>query len=171
MAWQFPINLLVLCFRLACPLSIVHCPLSPLSSRVRSKLIKLQRKFIFSTDIKPPFLLDFYPETPLAIDCSNYQADCAESSSGKSPEKRKQPKRAVKVPKIKINSQEDNDNVPRKVLIYGGNKFYIDRKIDRKLIWKCTTSRFTKCSAELTTKLNGSQINATGSHDHANNME
>ena len=133
--------------------------------------MKLHWKFIFSTDIKPTFTLDLYPASPSTIDCSNYQDDCTESSSGKSPEKRKQPKRAAKVPKIKINSEKDNDNVPRKVLIYEGNKFYYDQKIDRKLIWKCTTSRFTNCSAQLTTKLNGSQINATGSHDHANNTE
>lgn len=147
---------------------VVHCPLS---LRARSKLIKLHRKFIFSTDIKPTFTLDFSPASPLSIDCSNYQLDCTESSSRKSSVKRKQPERAAKVPKIKINSEKDNDNVPRKIMIYEGNKFYYDREIDCKHIWRCTTSRFTKCSAQLTTKLNGNQIDATGSHDHANNME
>lgn len=88
------------------------------------------------------------------------------------PEKRKQPKRAAKGKKVKEQSKEKLlDSLPRKVLIHKGNKFYCDSQLERKLIWKCSTSRFTNCTAQLTTNLNCGKIVADGIHDHANNTE
>lgn len=79
------------------------------------------------------------------------------------PEKRKQPKRAAKTPKsgraskskrggsggrtketAKTPGKEGGgggDSLPRKIIIHKGNKFYCDSQADRKLIWKCSTSR------------------------------
>lgn len=105
------------------------------------------------------------------------------------PEKRKQPKRAAKTPKTgraskskrgsgggaketaKAPGKEGSDSLPRKIIIHKGNKFYCDSQSDRKLIWKCSTSRFTNCTAQLTTNLNCNKIIADGTHDHADNTE
>lgn len=108
------------------------------------------------------------------------------------PEKRKQPKRAAKTPKSGRASKSkrggrrtketasiapgkdggDKDGgLPRKILIHKGNKFYCDSQSDRKLTWKCSTSRFTNCTAQLTTNLNCNRITEAGTHDHADNTE
>lgn len=115
------------------------------------------------------------------------------------PEKRKQPKRAVKTTKSGRASKSrkggsgggrtkdtsskasgkdggsggggGGDSLPRKIIIHKGNKFYCDSQSDRKLIWKCSTSRFTNCTAQLTTNLNCNKIMADGAHDHADNTE
>lgn len=108
------------------------------------------------------------------IDCSNYQFDSRVNSSDEPSKKRKKPKRTAKTKNVKIVPEKECDNLKRKIMIYKGNKFYCDRKTDRKLIWKCSTSRFTNCTAELMTKLinrNDSQIIETGTHNHANNTE
>lgn len=117
---------------------------------------------------------DTLPTSSSFIDCSNYQFDSTENSSDEPSTKRKQPKRTAKKQNIKTVPEKECDNLKRKIMIYKGNKFYCDRQTDRKLIWKCSTSRFTNCTAELMTKLNdrnGSQIIETGIHDHANNTE
>lgn len=108
------------------------------------------------------------------------------------PEKRKQPRRAVKTTKTgraskskkgtgrtkdpskasgKDGGSGGGDSLPRKIIIHKGNKFYCDSQSDRKLIWKCSTSRFTNCTAQLTTNLNCNKIIAAGTHDHADNTE
>lgn len=106
------------------------------------------------------------------------------------PEKRKQPKRAAKTSKTGRASKskkggsggsraketvktpaKDGDSLPRKIIIHKGNKFYCDSQSDRKLIWKCSTSRFTNCTAQLTTNLLCNKIVAAGTHDHADNTE
>lgn len=104
------------------------------------------------------------------------------------PEKRKQPKRAAKTPKTgraskskrgagrtketaKTPGKDGGDSLPRKIIIHKGNKFYCDSQSDRKLIWKCSTSRFTNCTAQLTTNLNCNRIIEAGTHDHADNTE
>lgn len=156
---------------------------SPLLLRVQ-QLIKLHRMFIsfsFTTDLRP-FELNFdtLPTSPSIIDCSNYELNYEVNFVDESSNKRKQPKRTVKTRRTKTVPEKESDSLPRKILIYNDNKFYCDRKADRKLIWKCSTSRFTNCTAQLTTKyaaatattLNDSHIIAiTGTHDHANNTE
>lgn len=103
------------------------------------------------------------------------------------PEKRRQPRRAAKASKPSKSSKAKKsaaakqdttgktdktaDTLPRKVIIHKGNKFYCDSQSDRKLIWKCSTSRFTNCTAQLTTNLNCNKIVAEGVHDHANNCD
>lgn len=106
------------------------------------------------------------------------------------PEKRKQPKRAAKSPKTgraskskrssgtggrsskeMANKTPGGDSLPRKIITHKGNKFYCDSQSDRKLIWKCSTSRFTNCTAQLTTNLNSNRIIEAGTHDHADNTE
>lgn len=105
------------------------------------------------------------------------------------PEKRKQPKRAAKTTKsarskgkksrakdstaaaAAATKEKTGDNLPRKIIIHKGNKFYCDSQNERKLIWKCSTSRFTNCTAQLTTNLNCNKIVAAGTHDHADNTE
>lgn len=107
--------------------------------------------------VSPDFLLD------------SCEFDLSESA----PEKRKQPRRAAKVKKVpsKEKAPEKDGTLPRKVIIYDNNKFYCDSQRDRKLIWKCSTSRFTNCTAQLTTNLHCNKIVAAGTHDHANNTE
>lgn len=115
------------------------------------------------------------------IEFPNYESDDDDGDGmdlddHDSSNKRKQPKRAAKVGKVqsttKNQSQEHHhDSTSRKMMVYQGNKFYRDRKLHRKLIWKCCTSRFTNCTAQLTTTLNGKSVILDGSHDHANNCE
>lgn len=114
------------------------------------------------------------PTSSSLIDCSNYQFDSPENSSDEPSKKRKQSKRTVKTQKVKIVPDKEYDNLKRKIMIYKWNKYYCDRQIDSKLIWKCSTSRFTNCTAELMTELNDqirSDIIESGTHDHANNTE
>lgn len=148
-------------------------------------LFSFFRLFVSYLDIRP-FELNFdafltISSSPLEFpdfESDDNDAEIPDSDSSK----RKQPKRAVKagktsklskVGKVTKNQQptEEGDNTARKVMIYQGNKFYRDKKVNRRLIWKCSTSRFTNCSAQLTTTLNGKQVILKGSHDHANNTE
>lgn len=129
---------------------------------------------IYPIDIKP-FVLDFEALTASSLtpiielsDCDPFDKKPDKRSTSK---KREQPKRTAKQSDKLKTADKDSDALPRKMLIYKGNKFYCDSKLDRKLIWKCSTSRFTNCTAQLTTKLNCSQISFVGAHDHANNTE
>lgn len=118
-----------------------------------------------------PFVLDFEALTAIPLIEYGVPEPRNKRNTRKTPvQKRKQPKRSGKLQQPKNDPEKDGDNLPRKVMIYKGNKFYCDSKSDRKLIWKCSTSRFTNCTAQLTTKPNGT-IMLAGTHDHANNTE
>lgn len=137
-------------------------------------------------DIKP-FELNFdaiFTTSSSPIELPDYDNDNETGLQDYDSNKRKQPKRAAKVGKAKSSSQgpgqsqsqsqsqpDDGNNTSRKMMIYQGNKFYRDKKLNRRLIWKCCTSRFTNCTAQLSTKPNGKQVILEGSHDHANNTE
>lgn len=122
-----------------------------------------------------PFLLDFEALTASSltpiIELSDYEPIHKKPERRSTSKKREQPKRTAKLHDKPKPVDKDSDTLPRKMLIYKGNKFYCDNKSERKLIWKCSTSRFTNCTAQLTTKLNCSYIAFEGAHDHANNTE
>lgn len=142
----------------------------------------------FSIDISGdirPFELDFGSTVSMIVS-PDYLLDSSEFDfSEMVPEKRRQPRRAAKASKPTKSSKAKKsstkpestskdktaDTLPRKVIIHKGNKFYCDSQSDRKLIWKCSTSRFTNCTAQLTTNLNCNKIVAAGEHDHADNTE
>lgn len=135
-------------------------------------------------DIKP-FELDFGASVSMIVS-PDYLLDNSDFTlRDLIPEKRKQPRRAVKTTKSgraskskKARTKEtanapakEGDSLPRKIIIHKGNKFYCESQSERKLIWKCSTSRFTNCTAQLTTNLHCNKIVAAGTHDHADNTE
>lgn len=144
-------------------------------------------------DIRP-FELDFGSASVSMVVSPDYLLDNSDFTlRDLIPEKRRQPRRAVKTTKTgrtakskkgartrdtsanasggKDGGSGGGDSLPRKIIIHKGNKFYCDSQSDRKLIWKCSTSRFTNCTAQLTTNLNCNKIIAAGTHDHADNTE
>lgn len=133
--------------------------------------ISFERYLFYSIEMRP-FVLDFEALTATSLTPIIELSDCdSDKKPKRRSKKREQPKRTVKIRDKPKTTDKDSDILPRKMLIYKGNKFYCDSKSDRKLIWKCSTSRFTNCTAQLTTKLNCSQITLEGAHDHANNTE
>lgn len=58
-----------------------------------------------------------------------------------------------------------------KTMAYQGNRYFLHKENPRNNIWKCSTSRYTKCTAQLKIDINGENVRVTGLHDHANNIE
>lgn len=67
--------------------------------------------------------------------------------------------------------EKQKDTPVCRTLVYNGNKFYLYKKTNRKWHWRCSTSRFTNCTAELQTNPKGNEPLEIGAHDHANNTE
>lgn len=88
-----------------------------------------------------------------------------------SPKKRKRNGNKRKASSKTAAKEKQKDTPVCRTLVYNGNKFFLYKKTNRKWLWRCSTSRFTNCTAELNTNPKGNEPLEVGSHDHANNTE
>ena len=60
--------------------------------------------------------------------------------------------------------QEPSKNAP--LFIHDGDSYIIDRRTDKKILWKCEYSRKFKCRGRLHTDLNNILIKTVGNHEN-----
>lgn len=80
-------------------------------------------------------------------------------------------KYSVDVGNIRPEPSDRDKKLRPKTMAFQGNRYFLHKENQRNNIWKCSTSRYTKCTAQLKTDINGANIRVTGLHDHANNIE